>query len=1190
MNLYVNRYNHASLCLAANQYLVRPFKNKVLFMRISILAILLTTSVLLMAGNTNSQDLNKIRVSIELKNSTLKKALRQIESLTQLAFTYKTNDIARYSNINYVATNIPVAQLLGVLLEHTDLSYEQMNSNVIIKRIKPVTSFDRIPNNENAQNQSFDGGVKGKITDSKGEPVGNASILLLGNRKGTAADSRGEFTLDNVKAGKYRLQVSAIGFKTEVREITIKDNENIELNFQLAEDNGNLNEVVVTALGIKRDVKTIGYASQQVTGTELAQSHQGSVVNALQGKVAGVTISSAGGGPGQGSSILIRGINSLDPTRDYQPLFVVDGLPVDNSTFTTGTDGNRGTQMASRISDINPEDIESVNILRGGAATALYGLRGANGVVVITTKSGKAGRLSVNASSSFSIDNIDKLPDLQSKYTMGFGGKLSDYDSVSFWPTWGPTVEEARTVDPNHPAKLYNNWKQAYNTGHQYRNSISFSGGTEKATFSSALSYSKQDGLIPFTYYKDITARVNGQLKFSEQFKMGTSLYYANTDGNFYDADRYNEELIYWAPRYNVRDFLKPDGTQKTYGETNNPFYTAFTNRYVSKVDRIIGNINFTYHPLKWLTATYLLGMDEYGDARTATAPGPSGIPGEIPGADNEQGFIHQYQINYRQLNSNLLLTFDHTWANKFQTTLRIGNDVLDRKRDITSAEGNNLDVYNLYNLSNAKQVSTTQDLLRYRIIGLYGDLTLGYDNFLFLTLTGRNDWTSSLEKDNRSFFYPSASLSYIFSQHLTLPSWVTYGKFRASYAEIGKDALPYSTSVVYKPGYTQPDNSGNPLYQPINGAIAWSRYEQAGIATLKPEKTRTFEIGVDFSFLKDRLSFNFTWYKSNSKDLIIPVTVTPSTGFNAITLNAGEMRNKGVELSAKGSPVKTKSFTWDVTVNFSANRNRVLAIYPGVEQIFVGSQYGYSNSTVTSYYIPGESAGNIYGTPWTRYGDNKDPLRSDKNLPLLIGSNGFPILTPSSNQKILGNSYPKWIGSIANSFNYKNWGLYFLWDTRRGLQKYDQFSNFLAAFGESEITLNRNDTKIFPGVLADGTPNTKQVWLGQGVGPDGVNYGSAGYYRAVYRGISENFIEDASWVRLRTATLSYNLPSKIFTNTFIRNITIAFTGNNLLLFTKYKGFDPESSSTPAGSAANGFAGFSYPALRSYIFSLNLGL
>ncbi|MBS1599272.1 MAG: SusC/RagA family TonB-linked outer membrane protein [Bacteroidetes bacterium] len=1126
-------------------------------------------------------------VSIQLKNSTLKSALRKIETLTKLAFTYKTNDIAAYNGISYIGTDIPVSKLLEDLLKNTDLNYEQVNANIIIKKIRSISSAE-VSDNRVAIENIFDGGVKGKITDEKGNAVGNASVLLIGTKRGTAADANGEFNLTGVKAGNYKLQISAVGFATLITDINIKDNETANLNFQLKVDNTSLNDVVVTALGIKREVKTLGYASQQINSDQIVQSHQSSIINALQGKVAGVTISSAGGGPGQGASILIRGINSLNPDKDNQPLFVIDGMPVDNSTYTTGTDGNRGTQMANRISDINPADIENVNILRGGAATALYGLRGANGVVVITTKSGRAGKLQVHFGSSYSVDDIDKLPELQSTYTMGFGGKLSDYDSVGFWPAWGPTVAEARTVDPGHPASLYNNWKRAYNTGHQFKNTISFSGGSDNATFASSLSYSKQNGLIPFTYYQDITARVNGQLKFSDQFKMGTSIYYANTNGNFYDADRYNEELIYWAPRYDVRDFLKPDGTQKTYGETNNPMYTSFTNRYVSKVDHVIGNVNFTYSPLKWFTATYLLGMDEYGDARTATAPGPSGIAGEIPGADNLLGFIHQYQINYRQLNSNLLLTFDHTWAGKFQTTLRVGNDVLDRKTNITSTEGNNLDVYNLFNLGNAKQVSTTQYLQNYRIIGAYGDLTLGYSNFLFLTVTGRNDWTSSLEKDNRSFFYPSTSLSYIFSQHLTMPSWLSYGKLRASLASIGKDALPYSTSIVYSSGYSvaYPDQ---PFNQPINGVIGWSRNDNAGLSTLKPEKTTTFEIGTDLNFFKDRLSFNFTWYKSNSRDLIIPVTVTPTSGFTGITLNAGEIQNTGVEFTLKGAAVKSKDFNWDIIVNFSANKNKVISIYPGLQEIVIGSQFGYSNSTVTQKYIPGESVGNIYGTPWTRYGDDKDPLRSDKSKPLLIGADGFPILTPYSNQKILGNSYPKWIGSIGNSFSYKNWSLYFLWDTRQGLKKFDQFSNFLAAFGESKMTLNRNDTKVFQGVLADGTANTKAVWLGQGVGPDGHDYGSAGYYRARYRGIAENFVEDASWIRLRSVTLSYNIPQKVLSHTFIRSLNLSFTGNNLLLFTDYKGFDPESSSTPAGSSVNGFAGFSYPALRSYIFSLNVG-
>ncbi|TKK71639.1 SusC/RagA family TonB-linked outer membrane protein [Ilyomonas limi] len=1012
--------------------------------------------------------------------------------------------------------------------------------------------------------------ISGTVTASgTKQPLDKVTVTEKGTRNFTLTDSLGNFSMV-LSTNDATLVFSYIGYQ----DLEIKAGNATNVDVQLLPNTSDLSEVVVTALGIKRELRSLGYASQQVSSQQITQSKQPNLINALQGKVAGVTISSTGGGPGQSASILIRGINSLDPGKNNQPLFVIDGLPIDNSTFTTGTEGGRGVQMPNRVSDINPEDIESVNILRGGAATALYGLRGANGVVVITTKSGQAGTLKVNYSSTYSIDNVNKIPDIQLKYTQGFSG---EYDSSNFWPAWGPTIAEAKAIDPSHPDKLFNNWKRAYQTGHQYKNAVTFSGGSEKATFSSSLSHFRQDGTIPFTWYQDVTARVNGQLKFSDKFRMGTSIIYANTDGNFYDADRYNEELIYWAPRWDVMDYKKPDGTQKTYGN-GNPVYLAATNKFRTRVDHVIGSLNFAYSPFTWLTASYLLGMDEYSDARTATAPGPQGIPGEIPGEDNGLGFVHEYRLNYHQLNSNLLLTFDKTWAGKFQTTLRIGNDVLNRKLDRTSAIGDELDVYNLFNLSNAKQVSIAQYKENYRIVGAYGDLTLGYDNFLYLNLTARNDWTSTLETANRSFFYPSVNLSYIFTQNLQLPAWIGYGKLRASLAGIGKDAAPYQTSITYSPSFGTP----------VNGVIGWSRDDNGGIASLQPEKTTSFEAGTDLNFFKDRVGLNFTWYKSNSKQQIIPVSTAPSTGGTSFTLNSGEIENKGVELTLRGTPVKTKDFNWDVTINYSANRSKILSIYPGLAEIVVGSQFGYSNSTVTMKYVPGQSAGDIFGTPWARYNDTKDPLYSDKSLPLLIGDDGFPVLTPYSTQRVLGNAYPKWIGSIGNTFNYKNWSLYMLWDARQGLEKYDQFSNFMAAFGISEITLNRDQTIVFDGVLADGTKNTKPVYLGQGVGPDGVDY-SAGYYRNRYRGIAENFVEDASWVRLRSASLSYTFPNKMFGNSIVKNLSLGVTGNNLLLFTKYKGFDPESSSTPAGSNANGFAGFTYPALRSVVFSLNVG-
>lgn len=1010
--------------------------------------------------------------------------------------------------------------------------------------------------------------IAGTVTNENGSPVPLATVEQKGTNNAVTADENGTFKI-TVTGKNPTLTISSVNY--EAKNVSVGNNTTLEV---VLNTSGELSEVVVTALGITRQKRSLGYAAQSVDAKQLTESHQSNLLNALQGKVAGVTISSAGGGPGQGANILIRGVNSLD--LGTQPLFVVDGIPIDNTTSSQGTSGGLPASMGNMAGDINPDDIESVNILRGGAATALYGLRGANGVVVITTKSAKAGTMKVTYSTTYGIDQVDKFPEVQSKFTQGYGG---EYDSSSFWPEWGPTVSAAKAIDPTHPDQLFNQYKRAYKNGNQFRNNLGFSGGTEKANLSSSLSYFKQNGTIPFTWYQEISARLNGNLKFSDKFSMGTSLYYINTDGNFYDANRFNENLSYWSPRWDVRDYLKPDGTQKTYGN-NNAWYSAATSKFRSNVNRLIGNVSFNYKPFSWLMATYKLGMDYYSDARTKTSPGPKGVPGEIVGADdNGLGFVGEYRKNYRQINSNLMLTFDNEWSSKFKTTFRLGNDILDRSIDLTSAEGSDLGVYNLFNLGNAKQQVIGQYKEQYRIIGAFGEFTAAFDDYLFLTLTGRNDWTSSLEKDFRSFFYPSASLSYMFSDQFHLPSWVSDGKLRMSLAQIGKDADPYSTSIVYVT-----DGA------PINGTLLFTRNNSAGVPDLKPEMTTAFEVGTDLNFLDNRIGLNFTWYKSTSKDLIMNVATDPGTGFTSITLNAGSIQNKGVELTLRGKPVVTKNFNWNVLVNFSANRNKVLSIYPGLTELVGGSSFGYGGSSPTFIYRPGQSVGDIYGTHWARYYGKQtpDPLNIDRNLPIIIGANGFPVRAPASDQKIVGNSMPKWIGSISNTLNYKNWGLSFLVDTHQGMRKYNQLDNFMAAFGIAKYTENRDQTIIFPGVHADGTPNTTPVYLGQGVGPDGKDYGD-GYYRKIYRGVTEVFVQDASWVRLRTVSLSYTLPQQWLKGSFVKNLSLSFTGNNLWLSTPYNGFDPEASDAISGDlTASSQAGFTYPQLRSYLFTLNV--
>ncbi len=1012
--------------------------------------------------------------------------------------------------------------------------------------------------------------VSGTVTSEKdGASVPGVSVAVKGTTQGTLTNAAGAYSI--AVNSRATLVFSAIGFVTQEMAV---GNRSV-INVVLAEDTKTLNEVVVTALGISRDKKALGYSAQGVDNEELVQNRQTNLVNALQGKVAGVTINSTGGAPGQGARILIRGINSIDVGRDNQPLFVIDGILLDNSTSTTGS-GSELRGMSNRAADINPDDVESINILKGGAATALYGLRGANGVVVITTKSGKAGALRANFSSTYGVENVNKFPEIQDKYTIGYKG---EYDPNSFWPSWGPTVADAKKIDPTHPDKLYNHFKDAYRQGQQFQNNLSFSGGTDKVTFLSSISHLYHEGVIPFTSFNKLSARLNAQVKFSEKFTTSTNLNFINSGGDRYNADRFNESLNYWSPRYDVRDYIKPDGTMKTYGN-NNPIYGAYTNKLKDNVNRLIGGVNFNYTPLTWLSLNYRAGLDTYSDSRLRTAPGPRGFADEYVYEDNALGFVYQYNTQFRSITSTFTASGTANFGDNLKATLRVGHDLYDRRSRSFGAEGNELTVYNYFDLRNAKSITPKQSAEDYRLMGIFGELTLEYQNYLYLTLTGRNDITSSLLAPNNSFFYPSASASYVFSQHLKLPQSISLGKLRASYAKIGKDALPYSTTTGYASYSSLP-----------TGYTGFTRGDVLGDPTLRPEFTETFEGGLELGFFGSRLGLDFTYYHSLSKDQIIQVNVTSATGYSKAVINSGTMRNQGVELALRGSPIKKSNFSWDVNLNFSANRNTVISIREGLKEISYASQSGYAGSTVTQKLIPGTAYGNLYGTSYKRYyakgsEGEEDPITIDKSRPIVIGTNGFPVRNTA--QKLIGNALPRWVGGLNNNISYRDFSLSVLFDAQVGQYRYNQLDNFFSAFGIAKYTENRNETKVFDGVLADGTPNTKEVFLGQGKGPDGVDY-NVGYYRNVYRGISENFVEDASWVRLRSVRLGYNLPASLFKKGPIRNVQLSVTGNNLWLATKYKGYDPEASSFNSGSNVTGFTGFVYPAVRSFLFSLNVG-
>jgi len=1160
-----NRHGHLSPCFV-----------KELLMRITILAFLLTINGILMAGSTSGQDLSTIKVSIDLSNTSLKTAIRKIEAISHLPFSYRTSDIAGLTSLTYKASDISLEKVLADLLIHNGLQYELVNGNVIIKKTKAVAASTKNISADKADTPA-DGGIKGRVTNPKGEPLVNASISLLGHKQGTTADENGYFSIPNLKPGRYQVQISAVGYGTEIRIVEVKDNSTATIDLQLS-DKTNMTEVTVTALGIRKEKRSLGYAAQEVSGDALEASHQPNIVNALQGQAAGLQINSGGGAPGQGAKIILRGINSLDPSRDFQPLFVIDGIPIDNTTDVN--DGSELKGMGNRASDINPDDIESINILKGGAATALYGLRASTGAIIITTKSGKAGKLRGGFTSTGTIDRSDMAPETQGVYTQGW---LGVYDSTSFWPAWGPTIAAAKAIDPTHPDHLFDNYKHGYKTGHSLRNSLNFSGGTDKAIVSASLSEFNQGGIMPFTNYRNYSGKVSGEFKFSDKFRFGASVNYINSGGRHGDADRYNEEMTYFSPRWDMWNYMLPDGTQKTIiGSTNdNPIYVLWGKKYEDDVDRVIGNMHFTWSPVKWLDINYRAGVDRYTDSRTQTTPGPLGLTDEIyPAGDFYYGRIFQYNIKNTVLNSTLMLNFKNDIGRHLNSSFKIGHDLFQTRRTTVYTEGDTLTVPTFYSFDNAKKVIATSTQRDYRIIGLFGDWTLGWDNFLYLDVTGRNDWTSTLPQQNRSFFYPSASLSWIFSENFHLPVWTSYGKLRFSAAKVGKDAAPYATSTGY-----MIDAALSPI-----PAQRFERSNQEGDANLRPEFTTSYEGGVELKFLRNRIGLDFTYYNNTSKDLVIPVKVPVTTGDDQIYLNAGSIRNQGVEISLTGTPVQTKDFRWDIRVNYTSNHNKVLSIYPGLTEIPISSQFGYLSADVTQKFVPGMPVGALYGRTYQRYfgSAHEDPAVLDRSKPMLIGPDGFPVLNAASKQQYLANSQPTWIGNLSTTVRYKSLSLYLLFDTQQGVHKYNQLANFMSAFGLQKGSLNRNDVTVFKGVLADGTPNTKAVWLGQGVGPDGVNYGN-GYYRNVYRGGSETFVEDASWFRLRTASLAYTFPDKWMSKTtFLSGATLSFSGNNLWIHTKWSGFDPESSSNGSGNVADGFNGFSYPAVRSYILSLNL--
>ncbi|MBE8722737.1 SusC/RagA family TonB-linked outer membrane protein [Sphingobacterium pedocola] len=999
--------------------------------------------------------------------------------------------------------------------------------------------------------------VSGRVSSAAGEGLGSVTVTVQGTTRSTQTTADGSFSIQ--AAPGEVLVFRAIG--SEEKRQTVGDGS--VYNVSLISTEEALDEVVVTALGIKREKKALGYAVQDINAEELMKNKNPNVINSLNGKIAGVNVTNSGGAPGASANIVIRGGTSLE--RDNQPLFVIDGIPMDNSTGqgdNSAFDGstNISTTNGNRALDINPEDIESMSVLKGPAAAALYGLRAAAGAIVITTKKGVDGATQVGVNSRFGVNWVNKLPEQQATYKQGsyYNNK---YVAQTF-ESWGDPFAEDET--------RFDNMKDFYEVANMYDNSFNISGGSAKGNFFLSGSNVYQTGVVPTTDFNRSTVRFNGEQKLGK-FTFGANASYSMSDtrktltgsglwGS--SGNGYMESVLIWPGNNDMKNYLTPDGQNNLLlpqialeNNTDNPYWLINRNPQSDKTDRILGNVYTNINVTDWFDITYRLGVDNYtSQFNTLVAPGSS------VKLAWQNGMMSNTDKKYQYLNSNLMLNFKKQ-INDWDFNLLVGNNAEDTKIKSSSMRGESFELAGFESMENFSQDNKyyTQVFNNRRIVGVYGDFRVGYKGIAYLNATGRNDWSSTLPKQNSSFFYPSISGSLIFTELFEQNDILSFGKIRSSWASVGKDAPAYVTSTaLFGPELT------------IGGGFRnhWTR----GNDMLKPETTNSFEIGTDLRFLRNRIGLEFTYYKTNSVDQILQPRVSNATGYILTYYNIGELNNEGFEFSLNATPVKKGDFTWNTMLNFSHNNGKVAELIGGLDILYVTDvQVGTGKA---ASYNNGDFMG-ISGSIWQR---------DDAGNLLLDWKTGMP-LTSSSTTTYVGNREPDFIGGWNNSFTYKNWDLSFLFDFRKGGDIYNASEYWMTIYGTSKNTENRGETIAFSGMALN--PDTKQY---ESVSREVV--ANEAYYKDVYAKHTPHFIEKVNWFRLRSVSLSYSLPQDLLAKSkFIKGATFNAMGSNLWLLTNYSGVDPETSAAGAGVVGSGSVGIDYagvPATAGVTFGVNL--
>jgi TonB-linked SusC/RagA family outer membrane protein len=1034
------------------------------------------------------------RISLTLKNVQIKKALVSIKKNSQYRFIYNDDILPRDKKVSIEVRNATIQEVLNLVLLSTALTYQVLENKLVV-----ISSQNKAVSGQMLGGELFqDGVIRGKVINAKGEPVSGATVTLLNTNKTVAANDRGEFQINDVKAGRYELRISSVGYEDITQEVTVSEGIR-DLVMTLSETKNQLGEIVVTALGIQRQARTLTYSTQKVNGEQLNEVRSPNIVNTLSGKVAGMVVSSSASGPGSSVKILLRGNRSI--AGDNGALIVVDGAII-------GSDG---------ISTISPDDVESINVLKGSAATALYGTTGANGVILITTKRGRSGKLSVNINSGATYDNPLLSPKVQNEFAQGNGGVFG----ASSPNSWGPKIAGQQVTDWTGKQTALtpqpDNLKGFFKNTLSLNNAIAISGGTDitQTYFSYANVYS--EGLVPLNKLNRHTVNLRVNSNLGKRFSTDAKVTFVHQDiahkADFGGGASLN---IYRIPRTirleDVKNYESVDATgaikpnfwyvDPFYG---NPYWYVNNTRSDERIDRITGLVSGKFQLTEWLNVKAVVSLD------LSNAKGSSQADNNTPGAAGSDNGSFGYTLNRTvQRNIDLLVSGQNSITRDLKISYNLGGTVLDTRGDLTGISVRKLIVPNRFNLAFAAQADQFNYNANTHIQrqAIFGTAQFSFKDYLYLDGTARQEYFSTLPSPYYSF-YPSVGLSAILSDMIKLPSSVDYAKVRVGYARTGGGGPPFLNNQTYT---IYPNGIQRDVVSPF--------------PDLKPELTAGWEAGTEWGFFENRLNFDVTWYKSNTTNQLLRVPTPPGTGFQSQYINAGDIQNSGVEVVLNVTPLK-RALTWNMGVNFARNKNKVLEVLPKIDQVQLDQNF---TDFVISVAKVGGAFGDLYAYGWKRNAAGE----------YIVDDNGRPQRTDGIIN--IGNYNPDFTLGVNNSFTYKNFVFNFLVDGRFGGEMISATDAFMAFDGTAPYTSSHREPAswLLPAVHEDGSKNTTPI--------DAETFWTAVGGRNPW---SEEFIYDATNVRLREVAIGYR-----FTRlpvSFIKDAKLSLVARNV--FFLYRGY-----------------------------------